>query len=666
MVRSMTIWSFGWSGWLEWLTWLGVVVLAAGLLMAGTTRAAQAQTSESEPSGVTGSRSGAADAQPRFSNPHKSPNPQSQAGFAGARPIEPSRTGDEPFSLQALVDAMHPGWNLGNSLDATGSETSWGNPRTTRELIEQIKAAGFKSIRIPITWDHRMGGPPDYRIDETFMARVQEIVDWSLDAGLYVILNVHHDTGQWIIQMPRDRENVLTRFRAIWVQVAEHFKDYPHTLLFEGINEPRFSQDWNEDRPLYFELADELQTIFHQVVRSSGGLNSTRPLLLTTLTGSPSQARMNELLKTIEKLSDDRIIATVHYYGYYPFSVNVAGGYRFDNQARNDVVQTFDRVHTTFVARGIPVIVGEFGLLGFDRGLWTIERGEMLKYFEWVTHVAREKRLTLMLWDNGQHFDRRAHRWTIPELYETIMASVEGRASQAESDMLFVRAGAPIRDTEITIYLNGNELVDVLLDGAPLTRGVDYDLALSDLDSSSGRLVFKASLIEQILTGTPASAPAAPSVGPGTPSAASVTPPVAPAQLGVVATLACRFSHGPDWTIEVIVYDRPRLAAAEGSVFTFAIPTEFGGDRLAAMEAVYATGGNAGPANWTSFKEFGLAFVPEYEHRRIRLPREFFNEVRDEQVVLTFHFWSGEVVRYTLVKEGNWVTGGPVSPTSLP
>src|SRR5690606_23674028 len=164
MVRSMTIWSFGWSGWLEWLTWLGVVVLAAGLLMAGTTRAAQAQTSESEPSGVTGSRSGAADAQPRFSNPHKAPDPQSQAGFAGARPIEPSRTGDEPFALQALVDAMHPGWNLGNSLDATGSETSWGNPRTTRELIEQIKAAGFKSIRIPITWDHRMGGPPDYRI----------------------------------------------------------------------------------------------------------------------------------------------------------------------------------------------------------------------------------------------------------------------------------------------------------------------------------------------------------------------------------------------------------------------------------------------------------------------------------------------------------------------
>lgn len=627
MVRSMPIWWYDWlAWWFRGMAWFGLLSFVAFLLTVVNPRPAHAQ----------GNRSG----------------------------LAPEVFGDPP-SLQSLVDAMHPGWNLGNSLDATGSETSWGNPRTTRELIEQIAAAGFKSIRIPVTWGHRMGAPPDYRINEAFMARVQEVVDWSLAAGLYVIINVHHDTGEWIIHMPRDRENVLARFRAIWVQVAEHFKDYPHTLLFEGINEPRFSQDWNEDRPLYFELTDELQTTFHHVVRASGGLNSTRPLLLTTVTGAPSQARVNELLKTIEKLGDDRIIATVHYYGYYPFSVNVAGGFRFDSQARNDVVQTFDRVHRAFVARGIPVIVGEFGLLGFDLNLGTIERGEMLKYFEWVAHVARQKRLMLMLWDNGQHFDRRAHRWTLPELYETLMASVEGRASQAESDMLFIRAGAPISDVGIGLSLNGNELVDVLLDGAPLTRGVDYDLMRSEFDPDSGKLTLKANLMERIFGGPPEGQPGALAAkgdpaGTATAAAPGGGLPAVPApRLGVIATLVCRFSHGPDWTIEVIVYDRPSLAATEGSIFAFAIPAEFHGDRLATMEAVYATGANAGPADWTSFKEFGLAFVPEYGQSRIRLTREFFNEVRDGQVLLTFHFWSGEVVRYTLVKEGNWVTGSP-------
>src|SRR5690606_20955406 len=136
---------------------------------------------------------------------------------------------------------------------------------------------------------------------------------------------------------------------------------------------------------------------------------------------------------------DDRVIATVHYYGYYPFSVNVAGGIRFDRQAVNDLTAAFNRVHSAFVQRGVPVVVGEFGLLGFDRSVDVIQRGEMLKFFEFVTHYAREKNMPLMLWDNGQHFDRRALAWRDPKLHEIIMASLSSRSSTTELDSIFFR-----------------------------------------------------------------------------------------------------------------------------------------------------------------------------------------------------------------------------------
>src|SRR5690606_9449824 len=120
--------------------------------------------------------------------------------------------------------------------------------------------------------------------------------------------------------MEAQHDEVLNKFTALWKQIAEYFKDYPNKLIFESINEPRFSDDWNKDTPKYFEMLDELNTSFHRIVRESGSNNSTRPLVLPTLTCSGSHARLNKLHKTIEKLNDRNIIATIHYYGYWPFS----------------------------------------------------------------------------------------------------------------------------------------------------------------------------------------------------------------------------------------------------------------------------------------------------------------------------------------------------------
>lgn len=237
--------------------------------------------------------------------------------------------------MQAYVEAMQPGWNLGNTFDATGDETSWGNPITTKELINAVAAQGFKSIRIPVTWDQRIGSAPEYTIDPEFLARLKEVIDWSLDAGLYVMLDMHHDSWLWVINMKSQHDEVLARYNAVWRQISEYFKNYPNTLMFESINEPSFTQGWSSTvDPTDLALLDELNTSFYNIVRNSGGNNATRPLVLPTLGCSPTEPQIGNLIDTISKLNDKNIIATVHYYGYWPFSANVAGTTTFDETTK--------------------------------------------------------------------------------------------------------------------------------------------------------------------------------------------------------------------------------------------------------------------------------------------------------------------------------------------
>ncbi len=514
--------------------------------------------------------------------------------------------------MQQIVEAMQPGWNLGNTFEASGSETAWGNPVVTEELIQAIKDQGYKSIRIPVTWNHRMGGSPDYAIDSEFMARLQEVVDWSLEAGLYVMINMHHDS-HWMLNMEQERDSVLEKYSAAWRQIAKHFRDYPAALLFEGINEPRFSEDWNKDEPIYFTMLDELNTYFHEIVRSSGGNNGTRPLVLSTVTGSPSQPRLDELYKTIEKLDDPNLIATIHYYGYYPFSVNLGGGTKFDEAARGDLVAAFDRAYDTFVARGIPVIIGEFGLLGFDKSVSMIQHGEVLKFFEYLTYYAREKKMTHMLWDNGQHYDRNALTWFNPDFYEVMHAGLSGRSSNAASDSVYVLQGEAVQDVTVQMNLNGNTLTGIKLGDRELAAGTDY---VTEGES----LTLKADLLQGLLTDS----------------------------LGLNATLICTFSAGADWKLHIIQYIPPTARDVEGSRGMFVIPVKYNGDALATMEATYAAGGNAGPDDWTPYKEFGKSFEPDYKSNLVKLPSAFFDQVKEGEVLLKLHFWSGTVLDYKL------------------
>ncbi|QYK64867.1 cellulase family glycosylhydrolase [Paenibacillus sp. S25] len=527
-------------------------------------------------------------------------------------------------SLQSYVEAMQPGWNLGNSLDAVGAdETAWGNPRITQALIQQIAAQGYKSIRIPVTWDKHIGAAPNYTVESAYMNRVEEVVRWALDANLYVMINVHHDSWTWVSSMEPKHDEVLARYNALWTQIAQRFKDQPNKLMFESINEPRFSEGGTTDEAKMNQMLQELNVSFHKIVRASGGKNATRPLVLPGLDTSPAQAKINELYNTITKLNDPNLIATVHYYGFWPFSVNIAGYTTFEKDTKNDIVQTFDNVYNTFVAKGIPVIVGEYGLLGFDKNTGVIEQGEKLKFFEFLTYYMKEKKITGMLWDNGQHLNRTTYKWSDPELFNVIKSSLKGRSSNAASDLIHLKKGTSAQDTKVILNLNSNQLKTLSVGSKQLTQGTDYTL-------SGDTLTLKASLLTSLTTS---------------------------GKYGENAVITAKFNKGADWNFKVVVYDTPKLSAVEGTTQAFTIPTEFRGSQLATMEAVYTSGGNAGPQDWTPYKEFGNTFAPAYDANGIKLLPELFNSVKDGEVTLKFHFWSGDVVTYKITKSGTRVTG---------
>ncbi|WP_234320043.1 cellulase family glycosylhydrolase [Streptomyces sp. SBT349] len=544
------------------------------------------------------------------------------AGTAGGSGPPPGAA-----SAMSTVAAMQPGWNLGNTFDSTGAdETSWGNPRVTRELLRGVKDQGFESIRIPVTWGQHQGAAPSYTIDPAYLARVEEVVNWALAEDLHVLINVHHDSWQWVMNLPTQHDAVLARYTATWEQIAGTFRDAPPELLFESINEPTFEGSSGDAQNA--ELMHELNGTFHSLVRGSGGGNATRLLVLPSLHSSPEQARVDELVDTFTALDDPNLVATVHFYGYWPFSVNVAGTTRFDAATRQDLTDTFDRVHAAFVAEGIPVLVGEYGLLGFDRSTDTIQQGEKLKFFEFLGAYARDRQLTTMLWDNGQHFNRTTLQWNDPSLYRQMSSSWTTDSATASTDQIFVRRAQAPSDATITLDLAGHRLDSVVHGSRPLVLGSDYTV-------SGDQLTFAAATLAGLTAGQ---------------------------QYGVNAELSLRFSGGVPWDVDVLVHDTPVLESAAGTTSSLVIPAAFHGDRLATMEAVYADGTNAGPHNWTSYKEFGAAFSPDYATGAITLPSAFFAEVTDNSTVtLTFHFWSGERVTYTLTRSGTTVTGTAVT-----
>ena len=177
-----------------------------------------------------------------------------------------------------LIGEMKTGWNLGNTLDSTitnptGSETptdwetAWGQPVTTKAMIDSVKAQGFNVLRVPVTWEGKFGEAPDYTIKADWLARVKEVVDYGIDNDMFVILNMHHE--EWHMPTADNEESAEKILRALWAQIADYFKDYDEKLIFEGMNEPRLKgtpMEWNGGNQEAREVINQLNAAFVETV----------------------------------------------------------------------------------------------------------------------------------------------------------------------------------------------------------------------------------------------------------------------------------------------------------------------------------------------------------------------------------------------------------------
>lgn len=342
------------------------------------------------------------------------------------------------MSPQEYVDAMGIGINLGNTLDTQGEwiesygdgsvssfETAWGNPVTTPEMIEFMHSEGFESIRIPVTWDQHIGDGPDYKIDKDWMDRVEEVVDWALDDGMFVILNLHHDET-WIAEAANDYDTVSAKYKAVWEQICERFKNKSYRLMLESNNEVGFSGMSDADGSA---LLYELNGVFIDTVRSSGGKNGDRMLLLASYNTNIGLA----LQYFPEDVGDDRYAVSVHQYSPSTFTIASPGtswGFRdtWGTEADySDMEREFKALKERFVDNGVPVIVGEYGCStdGKDqesRELWLSA----------VVEYSLENDVCPILWDAGGTVDRLALGWKLPGDKEAIM-SAAGVAAKNES-----------------------------------------------------------------------------------------------------------------------------------------------------------------------------------------------------------------------------------------
>ena len=302
------------------------------------------------------------------------------------------------ISAWDLVSEMKIGWNLGNTFDATGgsgidSETSWGNPKTTKEMIDAIKDEGFNVFRLPVTWDSHMD--ENYNVDPAWMARVHEVVDYAIDDGLFVILNTHHE--EWYFPTEADKAQDIEQLTALWKQIAEEFKNYDEHLIFEGLNEPRLrgtNKEWsggdNESR----EVVNEYEQAFYDTVRASGGNNDKRALMITGYAASSSRNCLQSIL--LPNYDDEHLIVSVHAYLPYSFALDTKGTDQFDADSDAGSIDTlFTDLDDIFLSNHIPVIVGEFGCMN------KMNDEERVECVEYYLSEAKEYGVPCVWWDNG-------------------------------------------------------------------------------------------------------------------------------------------------------------------------------------------------------------------------------------------------------------------------
>jgi endoglucanase len=322
---------------------------------------------------------------------------------------------------------MAPGWNLGNSFDGSPNETSFGNPTPTQALIEAVHSAGFKTLRLPVTWTNHIGAGPAYTINAAWMSKVVQTAQWAVDAGMYVFVNTHHEAdgnGGWVTfpQSTTSAAGVAAEVTAVWGQIATAFQSFDDHLMLECFNEPNEAGGGNTpqaqtDLNLYLEACVN-------AIRGTGGANATRIVMIQPVGASPIQAGIQAMQKA-SIINDPNLVISLHTYyptnfglGTTPYAWGSSSDY---TKMQNSIAQQI-RVWLPTQA----VFIGEWGSMGVQ--VTTNRAAHALAYAQDTTTGG----LVPIWWDNGGSgngsfalFDRKTYAQTYPTIVSGLMTGVQ-------------------------------------------------------------------------------------------------------------------------------------------------------------------------------------------------------------------------------------------------
>jgi aryl-phospho-beta-D-glucosidase BglC (GH1 family) len=326
-----------------------------------------------------------------------------------------------------IAKEIYAGWNIGNTLEAyngsTPSETAWGNPKITEDLIKAIKAAGFNAVRLPTAWDGYIEDRSTYKLSDSWLNRVDQVVNWCISNDLYVIVNIHWDGGWLENNCTEDKKDAnIAEQRALWTQIATKLGGYDSHLLFAGCNEP------NASDAAKMSVLREYEQTFVDAVRATGGRNLNRVLII-----QGPDTNIDETVSLFSMPTDvvsDRLMAEVHYYDPWQFCGmtkdeswgNMAyfwGDYKVGDSKRDAswgdlsyMQKQFKKMKDMFTSKGIPVILGEYGAITShdndisDADQLTAHHNSRYQYNKLATREAKNYGLVPFMWDTGEGMNR--------------------------------------------------------------------------------------------------------------------------------------------------------------------------------------------------------------------------------------------------------------------
>ena len=324
----------------------------------------------------------------------------SLAEDAAAEPVYPFRD----LTAAEITAEMGTGWNLGNTMDGhtgfTPGETVWQPTVTTQRTIDAVHDAGFSTVRVPVTWGTMIDDANNYQINEAWLSRVQDIVDYAIAQDMYVIVNIHHDGAEqtgWlrIASTGEALEQVKAKFAAVWEQIALRFRNYDEHLIFEPMNEVCGDDPSEAGFLRDFRTIEELNQLFVDTVRATGGNNAKRWLSVPPRYTNIINVLNAKYAFTMPNDPVGHLMLSVHDYDYsFGIQANMNATYWNQEKALN-LSKYMEQLKAAYVDKGIPVVLGEYGAVNKNN------LGNRIYYYEAMNRMCALNGIIPVAWDIG-------------------------------------------------------------------------------------------------------------------------------------------------------------------------------------------------------------------------------------------------------------------------